>query len=263
MLPDREKFISIAEKALITLGVSFKDLRPLKEGKKGLVYCFESKDGQKVLRLYRNPYKLSKVVLVNRILKKKHIDILAEIHRIKFIPTLVFSGVVGASVEEYLSPCTDVTLDDKRRFLAKLRALHSATKVKQPLLAKYLWNRWISKSKGSVDYVVSRRPDLEKPLRNLISQILESSVPEILALCHNDVANSNMGCKNGEIKLFDWDRATLFFPEFEEAQACYMLGLDREFSEYLNTPPGKLFLIARVKKLLKRGKDPSPLFNEF
>ena len=263
MLPDREKLIPVAEKALKALGMSFKYLKPLKGGKKGLVYCFEDEDGQKILRLYRNPYKLSKVALVNRILKKKHVDISAEIHRIRLIPPLVYSGVVGASVEEYLSPCTNATLNDKRKFLAKLKALHSATEVKQPLLAKYLWNRWIFKSKGSVEYVVSRRPDLEKPLKDLLKNIVESPPPEVLALCHNDVANSNMGYKNGEIKLFDWDRASLFFPEFEEAQACYMLGLDAEFSEYLSTPSGKLFLIARAKKLLKRGKDPSFLFNEF
>ncbi len=263
MLEERNRYLKVAESCIKNSEVKFCEAKAASKGKKGLVYLVSGDGAPSVLRIYRNPLYFAKTLWVLEKAGKYRLS--PVIIEKRWIFNLM-PPAFGFILEEFLVPCGEVTRDSELSFIERLARFHRETALFNRFLFRYLWRKWIGKTRGSAEFIKKALPHSGALLERALSFLINSEPFPVLSLCHRDVGMGNAGCKNGELHLFDWDRASYFFPFFELSQAEYFFGLSKEaLTVYFRVweleedctsllkPFQIMFLISRLKKQIKRG----------
>ncbi|BAT72160.1 hypothetical protein TST_1373 [Thermosulfidibacter takaii ABI70S6] len=264
----RQRYLKTAKDMCVDSGYNVTVIDPASQGKKGLVFFVDTDRGNFVLRLYSNPfYYLKTSKILSRIYPSGiAVEIVRQAWHFQVRP-LVFAFIL----EERLKPLQNIESEEAYDFFYRLGRLHGYNLLRNKSSFTLLWRKWLKKTKGSVGFIVEFMPEKQQLLKNVLSKLVDFAPSPVLSLCHRDIAPSNMGLKGSKLYLFDWDRASLFFPLYELSQALHFM---RRFGEtekavkfYLEGSGLEegyvikelrffqaMFAISKVKKLIKRGK---------
>ena len=262
----RSLYLHLARKLLDRLGFRCSALEPAASGRKGLVFfCHPDRGEPLVMRLYSNPLYYFKSLLIRRAVARARVPLAPEV----VFSSLLFSGARpwGVVLEERLGEVSSFGRDQALDLVRRLALLHRNTSISSKLLHRYVLAKWIRKTEGSLRYI-KKAGDIYHTLKPLWDRVCRMEVGPLLSLCHRDVGLANSGTKGDRLLLLDWDNASLFFPQYEFIQCCYFFGLSPEdaLPVYLEASGWKdcftdslpffvaMFLIARAKKYLRRGK---------
>ncbi len=260
----KERYLSRAEEAARSMGFRSVRLEPAATGKKGMVYIVHTEEGKSVLRVYRNPFYLSKVIIIYGILDVLGVDLSPEIKKIKLFPC---RGVLGCILEEHLDGLNKC-LSGIYEFFKKLGELHVKSSIDFRPLCRIVTRKWKCKALSNIKFLKRMRmfPDLLEEVAEIIESV---DVLHPVSLCHSDIGGANSGCSGDKVKLFDWDRASLSLPHLDLLQALYWFsppdrpaafeayfeasGFGEIFKEQL-LPASAIFLVSRMKKEVKRNR---------
>jgi hypothetical protein len=264
----RQRYLKAAEDICARLLGAVKEIEPASQGKKGLVFFVSTEEGDFVLRLYNNSFYFMKtsILLPRVLLSGVSVEVLQKGWHFQVDP-LVF----GYILEEKLKPIGEVEPEAVYDFFYRLGRLHGQNIWNNTVYFAYLWRKWLRKTKGTVQFIGKFFPEREELLKDVLGELINFAPSPVLSLCHRDVAPSNMGRIGLNLYLFDWDRASLFFPLYELSQGLYFLagfvdteravklylkgsGLEERYVEKELRFFQAMFAISKIKKLIKRKK---------
>ncbi len=235
-----------------------RDIVPMAKGKKGLVFLLEGERDRGVLRLYKDPLTLARTRKIYGLCKEAGVS-MPRIYGFWTDPRLWMGGVIGLSLEEWVSPWKG----SGKALLKELAHLHAITRDRW---GDPLWGRkgnWLGaemvKVKSRLDrWSKWRRVDVRPYLTWLEETSKLLSPLKAYSLIHADLAKSNLGARGNVPVLMDLDRARFSHPLMDVAALLYHFPETQgDVDSYLTssgfTPSDLEFFtfLLRIKRLIR------------
>ncbi|GEM_PF-1729252 len=213
-----------------------RDVAPMAQGKKGLVFLVEGDLGRGVLRLYGDPLVLARTRKVYGLCRGAGVSV-ARICLFEVGGRWLRHGVWGVSLEEWV----DAWRGGGEPVLFELARLHT---VRRSRWGDPLWGRqgeWLDMEMERVHSRLERWSQWlgvdVSPYREWLEEMRRCLTPlESYSLVHGDVALANLGARGEDPVLLDLDRAFFAHPLLDVAALVHHFpGIGKEsLDDYLS-----------------------------